>query len=168
MACKLTYDKKASQKLIRTLNQAKKNYNLIGRDIVDKNSEIYLKELKSEIENQTPNWTPLNPAYKKRKAILGLDERILIATGEYLANIQVRHIETMNDKLSNHVGVDAKKKHSNSNLTMHELAMIMEFGTSDGRIPARPLYMTAWRKVLPEIRRNTLEQARSIYRLRSN
>lgn len=49
-------------------------------------------------------------------------------------------MKEMNRKISIKVGIlapEASKKHSGSNLTMAELGMIHEFGSADGKIPAR-------------------------------
>ena len=144
------------------LTQVRNNYKIIGNQIVDSNSEIFYEELINTIEEQ--DFPPLSDKYVARKGLLGLDTRILIATSEYLSSIQIRQVKGIQGKTARHVGVDSNKKHKSSGLPMSELALIMEYGTSDGRIPPRPHYSKAWNKALPKIRRNTLEIARQMIR----
>ena len=151
------------QRVGRMLNQVKSNYNIIGNEIVDSNAEIYYEALISNIESQKIQWKPLNPEYKERKGLLGLDTRILIATGEYLSNVQIRSIYKTG-KATRHVGVDSRTIHSQSKLKMSDLAIIQEYGSSDGRIPARGHYSKTWEQVRDKIRLNTLSKARSMIR----
>lgn len=146
----------------RVLTQLKQNYDRIGNEIVDSNAEIFYNALIETIESQ--DLPPLNPDYVKRKGLLGLDTRVLIATGEYLSNIQIRRVNGYKGKTTRHVGVDSTTVHSQTGLRMADLALIMEYGTSDGRIPPRSHYGKTWEQILPQIRRNTLEKARQIAR----
>lgn len=147
----------------RVLNQVKGNYNIIGNQIVDSNAEIFYEALIKNIEEQGIEWKPLNPEYQAKKGLLGLDTRILIATGEYLSNIQIRSIYKTG-KVTRHVGVDSRTIHTSSGLKMSDLAIIHEYGTSDGRVPARPHYSTTWDEVREKIRDNTLAIARTMIR----
>lgn len=161
--CQLVFTgKHNTERVGKMLTQMQNNYKIIGNQIVDTNAELFYDELMSVIEEQ--NFAPLSPEYAKRKGLLGLDTRILIATSEYMSNIQIRQVRGIQGKTARHVGVDSNTKHSDSGLTMSDLALIMEYGTSDGRIPARPHYSTAWNRVLPKVRRNTLEIARRMVR----
>lgn len=161
--CQLIYTgKKNTERVGRMLTQMKNNYKIIGNEIVDSNAELFYNALMETIESQ--EFTPLSPAYVQRKGLLGLDTRILIATGEYLSNIQIRRVNGYNGKTARHVGVDSTTKHSGTELTMSDLALIMEYGTSDGRIPPRPHYGKTWERILPQIRRNTLDIARKMVR----
>lgn len=160
--CQLIYTgKNNTARVGRMLTQVQNNYKIIGNQIVDTNAELFYDALIETINEQ--DFTPLSPDYVKRKALLGLDTRILIATGEYLANIKVRRVNNTG-KTARHVGVDSSTKHSESNLLMSDLALILEYGTSDGRIPPRSHYGKAWERILPEIRRNTLSIARTMVR----
>jgi len=163
--CQLVYTGKNNcERVGRMLTQVKDNYKIIGNQIVDTNAEIYYEELMRVINSQ--NFTPLNPEYKARKGLLGLDTRILIATSEYLSNIQIRRVNMYlgGSVAARHVGVDSTTRHSGTKLTMSDLALIHEYGTSDGRIPPRPHYSKAWENVLPRIRQNTLSIARTMVR----
>lgn len=161
--CQLTVTGKGNiERVGHMLTQVKNNYKIIGNQIVDSNSELYYDELMNVL--QTQKFKPLNPEYKKQKGLLGLDTRILIATSEYISNIQIRRVNNYKGLTARHVGVDSNKRHSKSKLTMSDLAIIHEYGTSDGKIPARPHYSKAWESVLPKIRRNTLDIARDMVR----
>lgn len=161
--CQLIFTGKNNcERVGRILTQVKNNYKIIGNQIVDSNAEIFYNALMETIQSQ--DFPPLSPEYKKRKGLLGLDTRILIATGEYLSNIQIRRVNGYNGKTARHVGVDSNTIHSQSGLPMSDLALIMEYGTSDGRIPPRPHYGKTWEQILPKVRRNTLDIARRIVR----
>lgn len=152
------------ERIGKILTQVKNDYRLIGNRIVDSNAELFYQALVENIESQRIKWKPLNPDYKERKGLLGLDTRILIATGEYLSNIQIRRVYKTGDEVQRHVGVDSRTKHSDSGLKMSDLAIILEYGTSDGKIPPRSHYGKTWETVLPKIRANTLATARSMFR----
>lgn len=162
-SCQLTFTGKNNcERVGRMLTQMKKNYKIIGNEIVDSNAEIFYKALMEVIAEQ--NFTPLSPAYKERKGLLGLDTRILIATSEYMSNIQIRRVNSFKGKTVRHVGVDSNTKHSGTKLKMSDLALIHEYGTSDGRIPPRPHYSTAWERCRDKVRDNTLAIARKMVR----
>lgn len=148
------------QRVGRTLTQARNNYRVIGTQIVDTNAEIFYNTLMEVISEQ--NFKPLNPEYKARKSLLGLSTNILMATTEYVSSIKIRRINSGSALSSRHVGVDANAVHSPSGMPMSELAIIHEYGTSDGRIPPRPHYTTAWGRCKDKVRQNTLAYARSI------
>lgn len=150
------------ERIGKTLTQMEHNYDIIGNEIVESNAEIFYEELMQVIEAQ--EFPPLSPAYKEQKRLLGLDTRILIATTEYMANIQIRLVKGIQGKTARHVGVDSSTKHTDTNLLMSDLALIMEYGTSDGRIPPRPHYGKAWENALPKVRNNTLAIARRMVR----
>lgn len=154
--------KRNTERVGRMLTQMKNNYQIIGNEIVDSNAELFYNALMDTINEQ--DFPPLSQSYLERKGLLGLDTRILIATGEYLSNIQIRRVNGLNGKTARHVGVDSRTKHSGTDLTMSDLALIMEYGTSDGRIPPRPHYGKTWERILPQVRRNTLEIARKMVR----
>lgn len=86
-----------------------------------KRLEYYKNELRRYIEDQKGNWVPLNVTYLQHKQALGLDERILIATGNYINSFKV----VVN---GNQIGIAAEG--------YEELGKWLEYGTS--RMPARP------------------------------
>ncbi|OPZ66143.1 MAG: hypothetical protein BWY85_00079 [Firmicutes bacterium ADurb.Bin506] len=86
---------------------------------------------------------PLSWRWQNRKAALHLDERTMIATGEYLRSIQV--FETRADgKLNLRIGIHPSKivRHYKTGmrrrLPMWLLACVHEFGSSRAKVPARP------------------------------
>ena len=97
------------------------------------------KELKEVIRRQKYKWEPLTDKYLEAKKKKGLDTRILMATKDYVnKGIVVEEREGF-IFVGPKIGV-----HKPSGLTYERLAKIHEYGTKDGRIPARPL----WRPVL--------------------
>lgn len=161
--CQLTFTGKNNcERVGRMLTQCKNNYKIIGNQIVDSNAELFYEALMEVINEQS--FQPLSPEYKERKRLLGLDTRILIATSEYMSNIQIRRVNGYKGLTARHVGVDSTTRHSGTKLTMSDLALIHEYGTSDGRIPPRPHYSKAWERVLPQVRANTLKYAREMVR----
>ena len=94
-----------------------------------------VRELKEVIRKQKYDWEPLTEGYAKYKERKGLDKRILIATGDYVKRGIVMRVS------SGFVFVGPKEgTHEPSGLPYEVLAKIHEYGTKDGRIPARPLY----------------------------
>ena len=100
-------------------------------------------------------WPPLSPPYKARKAALGLDERILRATGEYAASIVPR----VDEENRQYVVAPADRPHrdqrlSKSDATLSQSGEWLEYGTvnADGtvRMPARP----HWRPVITDMVEN--------------
>lgn len=148
----------------RTLTQSVDNVDKIGEDLVQSNSEMYYKALMDNISGQKLSWRPLTPTYLAGKGILGLDTRVLIATGEYLENIDIRKVKKGGDKLRYHVGVDPDATHS-SGINMGLLALVLEYGTADGKIPARSHYGATWNQVRKQVRDNCLKYGRQIWQM---
>lgn len=161
MSLKLTGD---FEGLGKTLTQSVKNVDTIGTKIVESNSEMYKKAVVDNIESQSIAWRPLNPDYKAGKGILGLDTRILVATGEYVNSIDIKELPPKGGKLHYHVGVDPNATHS-SGINMGLLSLVMEYGTADGRIPARSHFGETWRQVRNKIRDNSLKYGREIWQI---
>jgi hypothetical protein len=104
--------------------------------VLNRHTRRFANEFKDElvfrIASQAFNHQPLNPDYKAGKVAQGLDPRILIATREYLDSIQVTKLI---GEYGYRVGVP-NRIHSGSNISLRDLARMLEFGTS--RMPARP------------------------------
>lgn len=95
------------------------------------------KEAKDIIRSQRYAWKPLKEKYRDKKVAKGLDERILMATKEYV-NKGIGHFEK-----DGYIFVGPKSgTHKPSGLSYNALSRIHEFGTWS--IPARPL----WRPLL--------------------
>lgn len=152
------------ERLGRILKQSVENVDKIGEELAKTNAEIYYEAVMDNITGQKLSWKPLTPGYLARKGILGLDTRVLIATGEYVNNIDIRKLPDRESKLRFHVGVDPDATHS-SGINMGLLSLILEYGTADGRIPARPHFSATWSQVLKKVRTNTLKYARQIWQM---
>ncbi len=98
------------------------------------------KRAREIIENQQYNWEPLTDAYLDYKRKEGLDERIYIATSDFINN----GIGSWEIEGRIFVG-PMPGTHKPSGLTYVKLSRIHEFGT--WFIPARPL----WRPLLSEL-----------------
>lgn len=117
----------------------------LGRDL----AEEFADDLKALITRQLIAWVPLSPQYARRKRMLGLDPRILIATGRYVSSIQA----ILQPDGSWIVGVPDEPLRSGSKYTLKDLARWLEFGTQ--HMPARPHWRTArniWRTKLLQIK----------------
>lgn len=89
--------------------------------------------------NSGVTWEPLSPATIKRWG----DHPIYYLTGLYY-----RSIGLFRYKSRTLVGLPIGHKRSpKGNLTMNQLAKILEFGTEDERIPARPLWAPSLKSV---------------------
>lgn len=97
-------------------------------------------KVKSHIRLNDLGWTKLSTKYAARKERVGLDSRILIASGAYYWGIQVWHIPTRNLVM---VGVKKGLKSTafgkRSKLDVAQIAAIHEFSNGK-RLPRRPLW----------------------------
>lgn len=121
------------------------------------------KRIRRRIREQRIPMAALSRSWKSFKARHGLDPRILIATGAYVASIQPRQLS----KNRWTVAPGANIKMANKNKAMSTLALWLEFGTSN--MPARPhfrpeikvaeaLLLKEGRARLKKIRRNFAKQ----------
>ena len=127
------------------------NYEIVALAVVLKE---YITQV---IYSQQYNWKKLSPKYLEWKRKKGLDQRTLIATGDYVAQIQVRKIGRGTGQQTV-VGVPtARGKNVHySGYTYTKLANLHEFGSKDHVLPARPHWRPAksWLvRNLPKIRR---------------
>jgi len=116
-------------------------------------------DLRSQIYQQGIDMAPLSPRYLRRKIRLGLDDRILIATGTYVNNIRVRK-----DERGRYVVSPGSRTEVNG-VPLDTLASWLEFGTrnDDGsvRMPARPHWRPVWNNFLekqPEWRKEIVKK----------
>jgi hypothetical protein len=93
---------------------------------------MYFHDVQGAWETQefASTWQPLNPDYLAQKIADQLDRRTLIRTGDALASLGVE----LEDDLSLVVGVTVEDDQGEAYM------VTQEFGSSDGRIPARPLF----------------------------
>jgi len=118
--------------------------------IVKEQAYLLLEKIKSAVESQTLRLDPLSDAYLSRKISEGLDERVLIATGEYIDNLRVLEKGKGRD-YKVFVGAIRGDKHESSGLDMAKLAKYLDDGTP--RIPARPHISVVWKNNRDNIRR---------------
>lgn len=112
------------------------------------------ERVKENIKEGRLELAPLQEYYKQRKVAKGLNEQILIATGEYVEKIQVIDVSESNGKITFVVGVP-------EGITIHAeqgreidagyLAEILEYGTMDGRIPGRPAFNLTYEEIKDEL-----------------
>lgn len=88
-------------------------------------AEEFADDLKRIIETQAFAWAPLSTGYAKRKNMLGLDPRILIATGRYVNSIQA--IQQRDGSWI--VSVPDEPLQPGSKYTLKDLARWLELGT---------------------------------------
>lgn len=113
-----------------------------GQELADE----FIEGLRTKIENQAFNHTPLNPEYRQGKVNQRLDPRILIATHEYLDSFVAERDETAPaGTIQFRCGV-RPGIHGPSGLRYSVLARVHEFGTS--KVPSRP----HWRPQAAEYR----------------
>ncbi len=90
------------------------------------------KRIRRRIREQRIPLAGLSRSWRKFKARHGLDPRILIATGAYVASIQPRQLSKDRWMVAPAAGVTM----ANRNRAMSTLGLWLEFGTSG--MPARP------------------------------
>lgn len=113
-------------------------------------AQEFADDLKEIIERQLIAWVPLSSGYTRRKRMLGLDPRILIATGRYVNSIQP--IEQPDGSWV--VSVPDEPLGGKSKYTLKDLARWLEYGTKT--MPARPHWRPAlniWRTKIYQVRR---------------
>ena len=115
----------------------KKQYKL-----VKKLANLFKLELIQTIQKQDLELAPLTDSYLQSKKNKGLDERILIATGEYIKSIKVRPYK--GGKNIRKVSIAPEGQHKNTNLTNLEIAFMLENGTKN--MPARPHWKVVARR----------------------
>jgi hypothetical protein len=118
----------------------------LGQDL----AQEFADDLKAIIERQMISWMPLSGPYKAYKRRMGLDPRILIATGRYVNSIQP--IEQPDGTWL--VSVPEEPLRPGSRYTLRDLARWLEFGTQ--KMPARPHWRPArniWRTKIYQMKR---------------
>lgn len=119
------------------------------------------RSIRQAIRKQIYIWWPLSPAYAKWKEDNELDDRILIATGEYVKNIRAYRTP-----LGVHVGLPENKTHASNGVPLRLLGMWLEFGThnKDGSWKMRP--RPHWRPEVRNFKNNKSEDLRRRVRVR--
>jgi hypothetical protein len=113
-------------------------------------AEEFADDVKAILSRQLIAWVPLNREYARRKREMGMDPRILIATGRYVNSIQP--IEQKDGSWV--VSVPAEPLQGSNKHTLKDLARWLEYGTRT--MPARPHWrpaMQIWRTKIYQVRR---------------
>lgn len=90
-------------------------------------------------------WQPLSYKYQEYKMELGFDpDRILYLTGTYYWNINI-----WSNGLTYYVGVKKglRNHFTGGNITVGQIANILEHGSATKNIPARPLWFPTYRQI---------------------
>ena len=129
-------------RVVRAFKDAKAVLEEEVRDFADEQAE----DFKARIEDQNfPafNATPLSPRYAERKEKLGLDPRIMIATGHYYKAIRVFQRKNRDGSITYYVGHDNRARARDHKgdiipIFLNTLAAVHEKGSSKMNIPPRP------------------------------
>lgn len=108
--------------------------------------ELVLEHMKSHIDRQDLNWTPLADHTIKLKHG---DDTVYVETGWLKDNLGVRRLTNKPTGSTIFVGASAWKKHPQSGLKFSDLLLFMEYGTV--QTPARPLVRPTFEEVKKEI-----------------
>lgn len=92
-------------------------------------------------------WEPLSVRYQEYKAELGFDpSRMLYMTGAYYWNITVWN-NGINYYVGLKKGVNSRNYFTGGNITLGQIANILEYGSDSRSIPARPLWHPTFRQI---------------------
>lgn len=98
-----------------------------------------------ETQSRRSKWKPLSPSYLSYKRRKGLSTKIWKSSGNMVSSIY--KINRGNRIL---IGVTDKRKYPNSDITLREVAVYLEYGTP--RMPARPLFRPIFSKYYKNMR----------------
>ena len=110
-------------------------------------AQVQANEFKVRIRAQdfpSFNAAPLSPAYAKQKERLGLDPRVMIATGHYVGSIRVFSRKNSDGSITFYVGHDRLDRAEDKDgtpipsVTLNMIAAVHEKGSSKMNVPARP------------------------------
>jgi hypothetical protein len=112
-------------------------------DVVDQDgrqiANMFKDDLQKLVRAQSEPWPPLSPRHLQRKQKLGLDQRMLIASGNYLKKIRAlrsgigRWTVEPPDTL-----MERTKLNPRPRFTYRQLAAVLELGSMIKNIPPRP------------------------------
>lgn len=95
--------------------------------------EFVLQRMRSHIDNQDLNWTPLA---KRTIELKGGDDTIYVDTGQLRGGLVVRRIKSTTKGSTLFIGASPWKRHEGG-MKMSDLMIWLEYGTD--KIPPRPL-----------------------------
>lgn len=131
------------------LTRMRENHRPTVRAILFENGTAFVDRVRYIVENQFfPGKTaPLSPDWRKRKERLGLDPRVLIASGEYLDSFGVEQ-----PAWNKVVAGPSTAKHSEAQIPNTLLANILEYGRE--HIPPHPHIRPAWKWAVEFAKKN--------------
>ena len=125
----------------------------VATDKVGRLASELADQVRLVILTQGYTWQPLSPGYVAEKVKAGLDERILIATGFYVENIQAFLSRGGASGGSRwRVGFPPGMTHEPSQIDINLLAKWLEFGTVN--MPPRPHWRPVWSRFVVNGRKN--------------
>lgn len=99
------------------------------------NGRLLETTIVTHFQRQDLGWKTLTPRYRARKLREGTSEKILIRTSTLMQNINYQRT----DWRSGFVGV-LRNVTTKDGESLVNIAAVHEFGTRDGRVPARPFF----------------------------
>lgn len=112
----------------------------------------YVRALRKHIRDQDLAWAPLSPTYARRKAAMGLDPRIWIATGQLYSQIRSFRGRSTKGREGWFGGVPKDAMHKDpatGKLTpTWEIVTRLEYGDPRRGIPPRDLFRASFREVI--------------------
>lgn len=150
----------------RWFNEKETTYDNWGLAPMLECAEFYIDTLKKSIKGQTFDWTPLSSAYLSKKMASGYGSNILINTGSYVDGLKVTAVKKSSKTYSVFAGASPDDIHTPSGLPMGYLGAIHEYGTRDGRIPARPHHRPTWERCRAQCRNIWLRTFRESWRVK--
>lgn len=124
----------------RQLSEIGRNFTREMERTTDKLGHLFVGIIVRHFEAQDLPWKTLNEKYQRAKVMAGYSEQILIRTATLMNNINYQKL----DAFTGYVGVIRKEPRKG-----YDLAWIHEFGTRDGRVPARPYMRPSAREFEP-------------------
>lgn len=147
------------EKLDRLLSGFGQRFKRNVRRATDKNGRLLESTVVGHFENQDLPWPSLTPGYRKRKIREGYSEQILIRTSTLSQNIRY-HRQSWNEGF---VGV-ARNVMTSDGQSLVNIGAVHEFGTRDGRVPARPFVSPSLEECIPEMVRNWEDAVEATWR----
>lgn len=137
---------------------------------IDKFSTLVLNKVRNAIISGRPPrgggvyWPPLSKSYQERWRSRFPNHTIYNLTGTYLRSLGIHTYRSRTV-----IGLPYKNKPGNkrSRLTLIQVAVILEYGSRDGSIPARPLWKPSLKSAggIPRLKKEIMHGIRSqLYR----